>query len=194
MTTAKGREQPCGHVEPWQGHLASTLPHAFNADVARPRLLFLVSPTCAICVAGALAVAHTVLALPRAAAFRLYILWLPVLEADTLRAVEQVCARLPADDRVGHFWDPDLQLSRAYHGVLQLGDRPRRHRVAWDLFLLYDVGRLWQDTPPMPDFWMHQLWLDEVPTLDATVLRHALEQRMPAGTDSEGAVHQRLSS
>ena len=86
-----------------ESSLPSALPRCFNTDVALPRLLFLVSPTCAICVAGALSAASTVLALPRAAAFRLYILWLPVLEADTLRAAEQVCERLPADGRLEHF-------------------------------------------------------------------------------------------
>jgi hypothetical protein len=71
--------------------------------------------------------------------------------------------------------------------VLQLGQRPRRHRVAWDLFLLYEVGRVWRDDPPVPDFWMHQLLLDDVPTLDATALRCALEQRLPAVTDRLGS-------
>jgi hypothetical protein len=73
-------EQPPQYAERWRGHMASALPQYFNADVALPRLLFLVSPTCEICVAGAMSVAHTVLSLPRADAFRLYILWLPVLE------------------------------------------------------------------------------------------------------------------
>jgi hypothetical protein len=113
MGTAKGREQTRGPVERWRGHLASALPRCFNADVALPRLLFLVSPTCAICVAGALSAARTVLALPRAAAFRLSILWLPVLEVDTLPAVAQVRGPLPADDRLGHLWDQDLHLSHA---------------------------------------------------------------------------------
>jgi hypothetical protein len=159
------------------------LPACFNADVTLPRLLFLVSPACTVCVAGALAAAHTMLGLPRTAAFRLYILWLPVLETDTLQAVARVRRRLPADDQLGHFWDPDLQLSCAYHRVLQLSQRPRRHRIAWDLFLLYGVGHVWREAPPMPDFWMHQLLLDDVPALDAMVLRHHLEQQIQVLTE-----------
>ena len=50
-----------------------------------PRLLFLVSPTCKVCVTGAVSAPKTLLALPRADDFRLYILWPPVLEADTPR-------------------------------------------------------------------------------------------------------------
>jgi hypothetical protein len=126
---------------------------------------------------------HAVLALPHTRDFRLYILWLPVLETDTLQAAAQVQARLPADDRLRHFWDNDLLLSRAYHRVLQLGQRPRWHRVAWDIFLLYRAGTVWNEVPPMPEFWMHQLFLEEVPKLDATVLRHQLEQRLQANTN-----------
>jgi hypothetical protein len=163
--------------------MASALPPCFNADVLLPRLLFLVSPTCEVCVSGAMPATHAVLLLPHTKDFRLYILWLPVLETDTPQAAEQVQARLPADNRLGHFWDHDLMLSRAYHWVLQLEQRSRRHRVAWDIFLLYGAGTVWNEAPPVPEFWMHQLFLEDVPKLDVTVLRHQLERRLHANTD-----------
>lgn len=156
------------------------MPPCFNAAVLLSRLLFLVSPTCEICVSGTTSAAHTVLSLPRSADFRLYIVWLPVLETDTMQAAERVQGRLPADDRLGHFWDHDLRLSYAYHRVLQLGQRPRRRRVAWDIFLLYGAGIVWHESPPVPEFWMHQLFLEDVPKLDAAVLRQQLEQRLYA--------------
>jgi len=180
MRALRRREQPSQQAEVGRGHMAAALPSCFNVDVTLPRLLFLVSPTCEICVAGAMSAAHTVLSLPRTAAFRLYILWLPVLEADTFQAAACVRGCLPEDDRLGHFWDHDLELSRAYYRVLQLGQHPRRPRVAWDLFLLYDAGSVWHADPPVPALWMHQLFLEDVPKLDATVLRRHLEQRLPA--------------
>jgi len=183
MRTPRRRAQSPQQPEGWRGNMASALPPCFNADVLLPRLLFLVSPTCEICVSGAMSAAHAVLSLPRAEAFRLYILWLPVLETDIPQAAERVQGRLPADDRLEHFWDHDLMLSRAYHQVLQLGQRPRRHRVAWDIFLLYGAGIVWNEAPPVPEFWMHQLFLEDVPKLDATVLRRQLEQRLHADTD-----------
>jgi len=121
-----------------------------------------------------------VLSLTRTDAFRLYIVWLPVLEEDTLQAAERVRERLPEDDRMGHFWDHTLELSHAYYRVLQLGQYPRRPRVAWDLFLLYDAGSVWHEAPPLPVLWMHQLFLEDVPKLDATVLKCHLERRLPA--------------
>jgi hypothetical protein len=148
-----------------------------------PRLLFLVSPTCEVCVSGAMSAAHAVLSLPCAREFRLYILWLPVLETDTPQAAAQVQGRLPADARLQHFWDHDLWLSQAFHQVLQLGQRSRRHRVAWDIFLLYGAGSVWNGAPPVPEFWMHQLFLDDVPKLDVAILKGQLERQISAGTD-----------
>jgi hypothetical protein len=163
--------------------MAAALPSRFNADVLLPRLLFLVSPTCEVCVTGAMSTAEAVLSLPRAEVFRLYILWLLVLEDDTPEAAEQVLVRLPADDRLGHFWDHDLRLSGAFHRVLQLEQRSRPHRLAWDIFLLYGAGSVWSEDPPVPEFWMHQLFLEDVPELDAPVLRGELERRIHADMD-----------
>jgi hypothetical protein len=161
----------------------SALPPSFNADVLLPRLLFLVFPTCEICVIGAMSAVQAVLSLPCAEEFRLYILWLPVLEGDTPQAAEQVQERLPTDDRLRHFWDHDLKLSQAFHRVLQLGQRPRPHHIAWDIFLLYGAGTVWNEELPIPEFWMHQLFLDDVPELDAAVLKRELERGMHGDTD-----------
>jgi hypothetical protein len=65
--------------------------------------------------------AQIVLSLPRSDDFRLYILWLPVLEGDTPQVAEQTQERLPTDDRLRHFWDHEFMLSREYHQMLQLG-------------------------------------------------------------------------
>jgi hypothetical protein len=157
---------------------ALALRHGFNADATVPRLLFLVSPTCEICVSGALSVTQAVLSLPSTSDFRLYIVWLPVLANDTRQAAAGVQEQLPVDHRLAHFWDHDLSVSQAYHRVLQLGQRQRRHRVAWDMFLLYGAGVVWLDTPPVPGFWMHQLFLDDVPKLDTSILRDQLEQML----------------
>jgi hypothetical protein len=183
VSTPRENEQIPQHPKRWRGNTASALPLRFNADVLLPRLLFLVSPTCEICVTGAMSAAQTVLMLPHTEDFRLYILWLPVLDGDTPQAAEQVQEGLPADDRLRHYWDHDLRLSHAFHRVLQLGQRPRPHRIAWDIFLLYGAGVVWTEEPPLPEFWMHQLFLEDVPELDAAVLRRELERRMPDDTD-----------
>jgi hypothetical protein len=150
----------------------------FNAAAAVPRLVFLVSPTCEVCVSGALSSVQAALSLPAEGDFRLYVLWLPVLEKDSIQAAQGMRARFPTDDRTCHFWDHGLTVSQAYHHVLRLAQRQRRHRVAWDLFLLYRRGAAWGDVPPVPDFWMHQLFLDDVPKLEVGTLRRTLQQML----------------
>jgi hypothetical protein len=140
VSTPRASEQISQQPERSQRDMDSTLLSCFKADALLPRLLFLVSPTCEICLSGALSASDSVLSVPRAEDFRLYILWLPVLEGDSPQAVEQVQERLPTDDRLRHFWDHDLMLSREYHRVLQLGQCPRPHLIAWDIFLLYGAG------------------------------------------------------
>jgi hypothetical protein len=48
--------------------------------------------------------------------------------------------------------------------------------VAWDIFLLYRAGVVWGEVPPTPDFWMHQLFLDDVPKLEVDILRGELQK------------------
>lgn len=165
---------------PQIGTGAAALRLCFNADAVVPRLVFLVSPTCEVCVSGAQSAAQAVLSLASGDDFRLYILWLPVLENDSCQAAEGVRSALPTDSRMVHFWDRDLIVSRAYHQVLQLGQRQRRHRVAWDIFLLYRAGTVWRERPPVPTFWMHQLFLDDVPKLEVDTLKCQLEQMIHA--------------
>jgi hypothetical protein len=97
-----------------------------------------------------------------------------------LNRCKRVC---PQTDRLSHYWDHDLRLSHAFHRVLQLGQRPQPHRIAWDIFLLYEARIMWNEEPPVPEFWMHQLFLEDVPELDAAVLRRELERRMHGDTD-----------
>ncbi len=60
--------------------------------------------------------------------------------------------RVP-DPRVQHFWDVKGTLPEAYGRVLSLGDK----QLAWDVFFLFDQNAEWNDHPPAPTYWMHQL-------------------------------------
>jgi hypothetical protein len=174
------REEPALQPPPIQIGTAA-LQASFNAGISVPRLVFLVSPTCGICVSGAQSAVQAVLSLPAECDFRLYRVWLPVLETDTLQAAEEVRSPWSHETRLVDFWDADLIISRAYHQVLEFGYRVRRHRVAWDIFLLYRAGLQWDHRPPAPSFWMHQLFLDDVPKLEAETLRHELQQMIQGG-------------
>lgn len=168
----------------------SALQASFNAGISVPRLVFLVSPTCETCVSGAQSAARAILSLPVEGDFRLYRVWLPVLEADTLEAAEGVRSSLSHESRLVDFWDADLIISASYHQVLRLGARVRRHRVAWDVFLLYRAGLRWANRPPVPSFWMHQLFLDDVPKLDVEALKHELQQMIQGGRNDSDSIQE----
>ena len=53
---------------------------------------------------------------------------------------------------VTHAWDAERQLGILYAKTLNLS------AVAWDVYLLYAPGIIWEGSePPQPTFWMHQL-------------------------------------
>jgi len=74
-----------------------------------------------------------------------------MLDGDSAMAAEQQ-ANSWRDDRVQHWWDRTKQVSHAVQQALGL------QGPAWDLYLLYGPEARWEvATPPLPDFWMHQL-------------------------------------
>jgi hypothetical protein len=57
------------------------------------------------------------------------------------------------DERLSRYWDGERVFGRLVSQTLQLATP-----VAWDIYLLYSPGAIWQGkTMPRPDFWMHQL-------------------------------------
>ena len=38
---------------------------------------------------------------------------------------------------------------------------PRGRQLAWDIYFVYAPGVRWEEEPPLPTQWMHQLGLDE---------------------------------
>ncbi len=77
--------------------------------------------------------------------------WLPMMSGDNLDSARSGSESY-ADDRVEHRWDPERKLGGLF--AKRLGLRG----VAWDVYLVYPAGIVWDDdAPPEPTFWMHQL-------------------------------------
>jgi hypothetical protein len=82
--------------------------------------------------------------------FKVYLVWVPVLEAEERHVSE--ATRLATDPRVRHFWDGENRLGDEYRRILGLSG------TAWDVYMLFDQTARWPgDVPPTPAFWMHQL-------------------------------------
>lgn len=96
---------------------------------------------------------------------RVFMVWLPISPGDDRAAAEGSASHI-TDPRVTHLLGADLVLTEVFKEPVGLEEG-----MAWDLFLLYDKGALWGETPPVPSSYMHQrLKLPIERTLDARVL------------------------
>jgi len=150
---------------------ATALKARFDAAAGGPQLLALVSPTCEVCLDGVSTVLSG-LDEPAGDAFMAHIVWLPVLGSDT-GDVAAAVARDRRGSRVEHYWDDTASLSRAAHTALGLAAWDRT--VAWDVYLLYPSGVSWSNPLPSPKMWLHQLRIEDQPSLDADSLRSAMQ-------------------
>ena len=143
----------------------------FNVSSGGAQLLALVSPTCELCLGG---VATVLQGLDESigGSFRAHIVWTPVLSGDTRKAAAAAAADRQGE-RVEHYWDGTKSLSLAAHTVLDLAAFDRT--VAWDVYLLYRAGALWDTAFPTPMSWLHQLRIDDRPSLDAASLQGAIQ-------------------
>lgn len=89
---------------------------------------------------------------------RVYVVWLGVLSRlspEALAGAAGSGSRRIDDPRVRHYLDPDYAVAAPYRKILSLphqGGDP-----AWDAFLLFDRAARWEEQPPAPLDWMHQL-------------------------------------
>jgi len=82
---------------------------------------------------------------------RAYIVWLPIFGGD-FKGEARKLSNSFRDKRVSYFLDPESETGKQWERVLKT-----ERVIAWDVYLLYGAGANWQDTPPLPGFWMHQL-------------------------------------
>jgi hypothetical protein len=86
------------------------------------------------------------------------IVWVNMLTSDS-EATARTSTRIIDDPRVRHFYDPEKRAGKVVAESLGGQDR-----VAWDIYLFYAEGSEWDDGPPAPSCWMHQLtgssWAD----------------------------------
>lgn len=80
------------------------------------------------------------------------LVWMEVLPLDGEEAARRAASRLVGDDpRVHHFLDPEGRVGDAVSDVLGW-----EHR-AWDIYLFFPAGVSWNEAPPEPFAYLHQL-------------------------------------
>jgi hypothetical protein len=85
------------------------------------------------------------------------IVWVDMLPEDSAAEVGTFTEAI-SDPRIRWFHDPKHRASQAIAAVLGA-----KGKLAWDVYLFFDVDAEWGATPPRPRGWVHQLgdsWAD----------------------------------
>lgn len=125
------------------------LRRAFNGAAGQPRLLLLISPTCAVCLISASLVQRYVVDAVDDPRLKVFVVWGPMLGDEEEGDAHQATAFL-SDPRVEHFWTPSPEVAELFQKPLGLEDEP-----AWDTYLLFSPEASWGEAVPAPAYFMH---------------------------------------
>jgi hypothetical protein len=128
------------------------LKNNFNAAKGSVRLVFIIGPTCGICLRGMADFNEALLAErqgdDRLQTFAVHVPVLGATEADAKNSLP-----LMQGANIYHYWDPSGIVGQDYMEVLGTGNV-----YAWDVWIAYGPDAEWKDaSPPAPAFWQHQL-------------------------------------
>jgi hypothetical protein len=113
---------------------------------------------------------------------RAYVIWDPIFGGDFDGEAKKLSNVFP-DKRVSYFKDPDSLTGNLWKRVLKLDNE-----IAWDVYLLYAAGAQWDQEPPQPDFWMHQLFgVTEAPLFDELILETKLKEMLKTKAEKSRA-------
>ncbi len=101
-----------------------------------------------------------------------HVVWTAILRSDDRAAALRMQASMP-DARVLHYWDADRSLGLAYKELVELP--ASNNALAWDVYFAFEAGTKWQENPPVPGDWWHQLARDDRSLRDGAGLRELLE-------------------
>jgi hypothetical protein len=149
----------------------------FNAAAGNVRMLLILSPSCPGCQAGSRDVQAKLLEKIDFAQLRVFVVWFPLLDADS-RAVAERSAAAFDDPRVTQYWAADWTLGNLYGKVLPF-PKDYKYRVAVDVYLIFDEKQDWGAEVPRPVAFMHRLGTDER-LFDADKLYAMLEGQIHA--------------
>jgi hypothetical protein len=124
----------------------------FNANVGKVRLLYIVGPTCGICLRGLSDLQEALYSKkgndPRMIT---YVVHVPTLGAREVNVAP--ASRLISNTHTTQYWEETGITGKLMEESLGL-----THRYIWDFYAIYGPTAVWSDErPPVPDFYQHQL-------------------------------------
>ena len=148
VSAAEERDLPFFQVIPRD---LQPLKDAFNAKAGSVRLMFIVGPTCGICLRGMADLNDEFIAAMQGdLRLNTFVVHVPTMGAEEHHARE--ASALITGPNVYQFWDRVGLSGRHYGKILDGGG------YAWDIWMVYGPDAIWEGKlPPAPDFWQHQL-------------------------------------
>jgi hypothetical protein len=144
----------------------------FNANVGKVRMLYIVGPTCGICLRGMSDLQETVYSKkgddPRMLTFVIHVPTLGAREANVTPASGLITNRYTTQ-----YWEDTGITGKLMQQVMGVD------KYVWDFWTIYGPKAVWSDErlPPVPDFWQHQLnGLPADKKLDANVFAAKLDE------------------
>jgi hypothetical protein len=145
----------------------------FNANVGKVRMLYIVGPTCGICLRGMSDLQETVYSKkgddPRAVTFVIHVPTLGAHEANVAPA-----SRLITNRYTTHHWEETGITGKLMEQVIGV------EKYVWDFWAIYAPNVRWSDERlmPAPSFWQHQLGggLPPEKRLDANVFATKVDE------------------
>jgi len=144
----------------------------FNANVGKVRMLYIVGPTCGICLRGMSDLQESVYSKkgddPRLITFVIHVPTLGAREANVVPASHLITNR-----HTTQYWEETGITGKLMQQVMGV------NKYVWDFWTIYGPKAVWSDErqPPAPDFWQHQL--DGLPVekkLDANVFAAKIDE------------------
>ena len=160
----------------------------FNANVGKVRMLYIVGPTCGICLRGMSDLQEAVYSKkgddPRLVTFVIHVPTLGAHEANVAPA-----SRLIINRYTTHYWEETGITGRLMQQVMGVD------KYVWDFWAIYAPNVRWSDERlmPAPSFWQHQLGgLPAEKKLDANVFASKVDEFLaqvstPSATGPAGA-------
>jgi hypothetical protein len=144
----------------------------FNANVGKVRMLYIVGPTCGICLRGMSDLQEAVYSKkgddPRMVTFVIHVPTLGAREGNVAPA-----SRLITNRYTTHYWEETGITGKLMQQVMGVD------KYVWDFWAIYGPNVMWSDERPMPapSFWQHQLGgLPPEKKLDANVFAAKVDE------------------
>ena len=124
----------------------------FNANVGKVRMLYIVGPTCGICLRGMSDLQEAVYSKkgddPRLVTFVIHVPTLGAHEANVVPA-----SRLISNRHTTQYWEETGITGKLMQQVMGVD------KYVWDFWTIYAPNVVWSDERlmPAPSFWQHQL-------------------------------------